>query len=793
MTAHKVVRKSSTGCNAVRYGQAKFNMPLRRGILTALAALLAVSTRAHNDVLDTVTVYAQKREAELQDAPLTLAVLAGEELRAAGIDSIIDVAERLPTLDLQSTASATTTSLRIRRVGALGNIPTFEPAVGLFVDGAFRSRSMLGVSDLPDLHRVEVLSGPQLALYGKAASAGVIALYTRAPTEELHASAEFSRGWIDVESAPSLTSAKASLSGPLTPTLGATLAGAWSDHGDTWSNALADRPDGNNESRFALRGQLAWSDDELIDLRLIVGYAHAQERQSESDVFISPGALSHRVARALHQLEYEQVCADNAPYNRRACSIAPAALHLEALEATLLSAYEFSNGWTLTSVTAWDRYEALRTDDDVVQLSTPVLFFRDSEEGASLQEELRLSSGEGPASWLAGAFFYRHDHERGLDGKRPMFGPNGEAAFDPIWQTLLGVPLALPGEQGLHDSYLETRYASVFGQIAWRLTERLSVTTGARWQYEEKKGGIRNSVTTPGASFISNTLTPAVAANGEAINGVLERTADDTAWSFTTQYEISNALMSYLTVARGAKSGGFNTAFGSAPLAAREFDDEHISHYELGARGAFDRMRFSAAAFYTRYDDYQDAAFISAQFSVGNAERAELHGVELEGAALLGERTRVDFALSAVDLTYETNTTGVCYPGRTPDGTAPRSCDLSGEHPIAAPVWAAHVGAQYDYATPWADLRVRVDWSWTDEHHTSFSADHRLVKQPASDVAIRLSARFDRYEIALWADNLLNEDVAQIDAVLNLFNDASYQSYMGRPRQYGATVRVRFP
>jgi iron complex outermembrane receptor protein len=335
----------------------------------------------------------------------------------------------------------------------------------------------------------------------------------------------------------------------------------------------------------------------------------------------------------------------------------------------------------------------------------------------------------------------------------------------------------------------------VFGNVSWQLSERLSLITGLRWQREMKDAVINNSVTEPGASLISRVLTAAVTPGGQPVNGTLDRESDDITWSITPSYRISDALMGYFTVTRGSKSGGFNTAFGNAPLSSREFGDERIRHYEFGARGilAHERARFSAAAFYTEYDDFQDAAFIGAQFTVGNVEQLDLRGMEVEGQLLLGANVTIDLAISMADLTYGTNTTGMCYPGRAPDGTAPGSCNLSGEHPIDAPVWAAHLGLQYQRPLRWGEIYARMDWSWTDRYNTSFSADPRLVQEAYSDVALRLGTHLgSRYELILWGQNLLNEDVTYIDAVLNLFNDASYQSFMAEPRSYGLTLRMAF-
>jgi outer membrane receptor protein involved in Fe transport len=438
----------------------------------------------------------------------------------------------------------------------------------------------------------------------------------------------------------------------------------------------------------------------------------------------------------------------------------------------------------------------VRGDNDIGQLAAPIMFFRDTETGHSVQQEVRLGSAEdAEVTWLAGIFYFRHEYERGRDGE-PMFGPNGDAAFHPIWSTLLrGIPLALPGQSGVHQSRLDTRYSSIFANATWQIIDRLSLTTSLRWQREEKRAEISNSVTAPGASLISMTLTPALTPTGEPVNGAIARESDNVTWSITPHFRITNSLMAYLEIARGAKSGGFNTGFGNASLAAREFGDEDIRHLELGTRAALagGRARLSAAAFYTEYRDYQDAAFVSAQFSVGNADRVVLRGAELEGVVQVSGGLVADISISLADLTYATNTTGACYPGRTPDGTALRSCNLAGEHPINAPVWSTHLGMQQQYNLQWGKLYARIDWSWTDEYNTSFSADPRLVQDDSSDVALRVGAVVaSRYELVLWADNMLGEDVTSIDAVLNLFNDASYQSFMTGPRSYGASVRVKF-
>ena len=168
-----------------------------RECVKRLREFSAVLRRAGYGGLDTIVVYAQKRAAPLQEVPMSVSTLSGADLEDAGINDIDGVAAHLATLDVQRSVSPLTTSFRIRRVGSLGNIPTLEPAVGLFIDGAYRSRSLLGTGDLLDVDHIEVLNGPQSSLYGRSVSAGVVSIYSRRPDQEPTADAELTAGVVD--------------------------------------------------------------------------------------------------------------------------------------------------------------------------------------------------------------------------------------------------------------------------------------------------------------------------------------------------------------------------------------------------------------------------------------------------------------------------------------------------------------------------------------------------------------------------------------------------------------------
>jgi iron complex outermembrane recepter protein len=764
---------------------------MRRSRLLIHAICIAALFNAKGvraEPVESVIVYAQKRAAPITDVPIAVTTASHEELNAAGVADLGSLAVVKPVLAIQQSVGAATTTLRIRRIGTLGNVPTLEPAVGLFVDGAYRQRSFLA-ADLLDVGRVEVIAGPQSTLYGRNVSAGVVALYTREPTTTASGWGELSVGAFDLTGSPMLFEMKAGVGGPVSNAMSASLAGAYSQHDHTMFNALPGMPDGDNRSRWTWRGQTLWS-NELLRLRLIAGYLNEKDDQGESDVHLEPGSRSANAAATLNQRGLAPVCPDNVPNNRWTCSTATNQLDLEALDVTLIAETSLPNEWAVTSTTSWDRYDARRTEDDVVQLFAPILYFHDLQSGDAFQSELRIATpADARISWLGGIFYYGNTFERGAHGSEPTFGPNGALAFDPVWP----VPYALPDQQGINDSRLTARYWSAFAEGSWRISKHLQLITGVRWHNEGKEASVTNSVTHEGSSVVANVLTPAVSPTGAPINGTLNRSSNALTWSITPQYRANEHLMSYATIARGSKPGGFNLGTGNAPLAAREFGDETIRHYELGARATGERFQLSASAFRTEYHDYQDAVFVLAQFAVGNVERVDLTGFEISAAAALDEHTRFDVSASFADLEYARHSAGMCFPGRAPDGSLPQSCDLSGEHPLNAPPWEIHLGMEHTKTVRWGNLFGRIDWSWTDQYNTTFSADPRLVQKSYHNVGARIGTRIGgSYELTLWGRNLLDENIVQITGLLNFFNDASWQSFLGEPRSFGVTLRANF-
>ena len=156
-------------------------------LLLATASVAAMATVAQAQTappgaLSTVVVTAEKREAALQETPISVTVLQARTLQEAGVHDIKDLAMVTPGLLVASTSNATYTTARIRGVGTVGDNPGLESSVGVVVDGVMRARNGVALTDLGELDRVEVLKGPQGTLFGKNTSAGVINVITARPS-----------------------------------------------------------------------------------------------------------------------------------------------------------------------------------------------------------------------------------------------------------------------------------------------------------------------------------------------------------------------------------------------------------------------------------------------------------------------------------------------------------------------------------------------------------------------------------------------------------------------------------
>jgi outer membrane receptor protein involved in Fe transport len=137
---------------------------------------------ASTDDSDVIVVTAQGRRQILQDVPIAVTAVGADAMRNSGASDIRQLNQLAPSLLVSSTSTEANGSARIRGIGTVGDNPGLESSVAVFIDGVYRSRSGIGLSELGEIDRVEVLRGPQGTLFGRNASAGLIHIFSKEPS-----------------------------------------------------------------------------------------------------------------------------------------------------------------------------------------------------------------------------------------------------------------------------------------------------------------------------------------------------------------------------------------------------------------------------------------------------------------------------------------------------------------------------------------------------------------------------------------------------------------------------------
>ncbi|RYE62996.1 MAG: TonB-dependent receptor, partial [Oxalobacteraceae bacterium] len=221
-----------------------------------------------------IIVTAQGRSEALSDVPIAVSAVTAESLERTGATDIRQLNQVAPSLLVSSTGSESNGSARIRGIGTVGDNPGLESSVATFIDGVYRSRSGIGLNELGEIDRIEVLRGPQGTLFGRNASAGLINIVSKAPSFTFGGKAEASYGNYNY------WRASGSVTGPLSETVAARIDGVYVKRDGFYKNVDAtgktiDRI--NDRNRYFVRGQLLFQPSSDLSVRLIGDYTNRDE------------------------------------------------------------------------------------------------------------------------------------------------------------------------------------------------------------------------------------------------------------------------------------------------------------------------------------------------------------------------------------------------------------------------------------------------------------------------------------------------------------------------------------
>jgi outer membrane receptor protein involved in Fe transport len=367
-----------------------------------------------------IVITATRRNQALSDVPLAVSAVTAENLELSGAHDIRQLNQLSPSLLVSSTTSEGGAAVaRIRGVGTVGDNPGLEGSVGVFIDGVYRARAGMGLTELGPVERIEVLRGPQGTLFGRNTSAGLISVITAQPRFDTEADGAITVGNYD------LRRFDASITGPLTSTVAARVDGVYVKRDGFLKDVVSGR-DVNDRDRWLLRGQLLFQPSSDISDRLIVDYTRRREECCAAvflpthDVTATGGTVTQgpSTIAAIENALGAQIQDD--PYRRRV-SITPGRNYDSNVDDWGVSNeldWDFG-GAKLTSITAYRFNDYVRGQDaDFNKLD---ILYRDSGGGSAnrfktFTQELRLNGkafGD-RLDWLVGGY-YANEHLRVLD------------------------------------------------------------------------------------------------------------------------------------------------------------------------------------------------------------------------------------------------------------------------------------------------------------------------------------------------------------------------------------------
>ncbi len=738
-------------------------MGKRNALPCALAlALITIGNTTHSATLEEVIVTATKRAESLQDIPVTVTAFSAETIQEAGINNASDLAILTPALNISTNQSPFNSRLTIRGVGTAQTDPALEPSVGLFVDGIFFGRSGLGMSDLVDIERIEVLQGPQGTLYGRNTNAGAISIVTKAPNfEEFESFIEASVGNY------SMYRLTAAASGPIGDSVAYRISGSTHERDGFYDNSAGD--DLNDADDWNLQGKLQWDVSDALSILLSASHMERNTTCCAADVIQSDVVNNALAAQGFRPDR-------NDPYDY---DVQPDIDNGFDMESDLVSlTVNYAGNWgEIVAITAWNDYEySVTQDPDRSQLDV-LRVIDDNFSGDSFAQELRFTSTAGDnVDYMVGLYYYQQTTARGDNKPFVIVGED----LIPV-ASQLDLPLPLPvsvivaeGDNLVANGELETETLAIFSQATLHVGDAWHFTGGLRYSDETKdidlfsqtnSTALSNSLV--GFSFLDTVSTP--------IDAQLDRSTDNVDWLLRVSRDIGDDSMIFASAATGTKSGGFNSVNGQPE--DREFDDEETLTFELGVKATLleQRLRVNASAFYTEIEEYQFQQQLDTGIGtfVSNAAEIETSGIDLQ--------------VEALPLPNLTLSAGVLYmhdyevtAGPNEGDALPWTADFSGNL-AATLVFPLGDGGIY-----W-----RTDYSYMDDHATNAAPGEQLRPSDFDDrtrLNSRLGWRNDHWNISIWGKNLTDDDYAS--QTVNTFILTGMDAYfLAEPLTFGATVR----
>ncbi|MBB4212733.1 iron complex outermembrane receptor protein [Rhodothalassium salexigens DSM 2132] len=707
--------------------------------------------------IEEIVVTAQRREQRIQDVPMAISTLSGEEFETiflAGED-IRALSARVPALNAESSNGRVAPRFYIRGLGNTDFDLAASQPVLVVIDEVVMENVILKSSPIFDMQGVEVLKGPQGTLFGRNTPAGIVKFETRKPTEELDAYASLTYGNRNT------VNAEGAVGGALIPgVLKARVSGLIQRRDDYIDKVVVDEKNAVGGFRdMAGRIQLDFTPTDRFSA---LAKFHVRDLDSTAALFranvIAPGG------GVVDRFDRETIFHDSEVNNPQKYNSWGASLRLgydfDAFTVTTISAFETTDGFSRGDIdggfTGPNSFFNPANPPQPPFTPDTIAFPSETQDGIDdldqYTQEIRFASpGDDRFNWQFGAFFFNSDLKITTD--RFFVDPSTVLHENTAW--------------------------ALFGHADYKITPRLTVTAGLRYTDDDKDFEVLSS------PFF-----------GPTPRNVQD---DKLSWDFAVNYALTDQITLYARHARGFRAPtiqGRDVAFDGAPSIAQS---ETIKSFEGGFKSVlFDnRLSVNAAGYWYEINGQQLTAVGGGDnlIRLVNADRGVGYGFEADARVqiLEGLSATAAFAWTKTELQDETLAVPPCGSGlcQVVDPLDPNGNALVDGNPFPqAPEYTLYLTARYERPVGEAGL-VFVSTDWYVQGETNFflynAPEFRTNGNFEGGARAGYSYDGGRYEVSLFARNIT--DKVNIQGAIDF---TALTGYLNEPRTFGVNLTARY-
>ncbi|MDB2411655.1 TonB-dependent receptor [Gammaproteobacteria bacterium] len=721
-----------------------------RLIFMALPLVLALNVNAQSvGVLEEVVVTAQKKEENLQDTPIAVTAITESVIDDLDIANVVDLAGMAPNVHIINTPSNNTAAtIAIRGGVTINPAITWEPTVGMYLDGVYLGKGQGSIFDVVDLERVEILRGPQGTLYGRNTLGGAINLISKKPSGE-GLSTKITIGNYGLRQTQLIADYEIGSNLYTKLILNSKKRGGYVDNRASpyqavqgvVPNTVADHSELDTIDSNGYKLMFAYEGDNTsvnltfdeTDQDNIPPFAQLTNTIPNWSAAFGVGASALTSGLKLWPIELFQ--------NDQRQSVAH--INTPTYELSVVKGTSFTISRDISLGTLKVIWSKRKTDwDDRLDLDGGPFPIADTERHTKYEAEtleIQLSGSTDNMEYVLGYYTLEDD----------AYTANPQTYF-------AGAPF-LQNYSGTSDA------EAFFGQITLSISEKLDLTLGAR-KTEEDKTGFKEYV--------------------GLFSQVGQGSFDDTSGTFIVSYDYSDNTNLYFKLADGFKAGGINAEAPTPFESLKPYDPETIESTEFGLKGRYfdNRMMLNIAYFDNEHEDMQISYFTAdaaASSQVLN-NSADISGLEIETTSIINDSTRLMINLSTLDSEFTTDLVAS-------DGFLLENLPYTPETTIYASL-------EKDFG----NYRMRLDYSRIGEH-PSFpysSTDPRaaltnLDSRGITDFRL-LTEPMENMQLNFWIKNL-NNKYHKMSAIP--FGPTFGQltvGYFNAPRTIGMDIHYKF-